>query len=283
MHPNDSTFIPMARPATHGLIERSFEQPADSPIARSDVTGDRSTDPMLLRDTRRLSCLLNTMLLVVMAIAITVVLGTIAMMLIEASFDARMLNLTLSLLRGGVVLGILWGLTRLEKTDLSSVGLSLRNWGFETAWGAVFILPTYMTFLIGIGVLWAIYPQGWAILQENPQQITQELPKLHPVLLCGSQCWIAIYEEAVFRGYFLTRIRRVTGSAVLAVIISSALFAAPHATNQKSVVVVPLFFIGALWACMVLWRRSLIPSIIAHAAFNSINLLVIYYQRPDWQ
>ena len=75
----------------------------------------------------------------------------------------------------------------------------------------------------------------------------------------------------------------MTGSWVAAVVLSSALFAAPHAVMQAAAIIIPLFFIAVLWCVVTMWRRSLVPAVVAHFVLNLVNLLFIADSAPASQ
>jgi membrane protease YdiL (CAAX protease family) len=81
-----------------------------------------------------------------------------------------------------------------------------------------------------------------------------------------------IFEELFFRGYFYPALKRYVGPVAGSIIVS-ALFACIHATVN----VLPALFILAM--CLTLayeWSGSIFVPMTMHAAFNSINLLLLY-------
>jgi membrane protease YdiL (CAAX protease family) len=91
------------------------------------------------------------------------------------------------------------------------------------------------------------------------------------------------YEEVVFRGFLLDRLRIVFGQSrrglVLAVLVSSALFAAGHA-YQGALGIIQTFAAGACFAALAAIRRSLWSSIVAHAVIDLFGLFALHYLRP---
>ncbi len=87
-----------------------------------------------------------------------------------------------------------------------------------------------------------------------------------------------VAEEIVFRGYLLEGLRRIFASHTwIAVLLSSLAFALAHLAWGLSALQF-LFYIalGVLFALFTLWKRSLWPSIIAHAAWDGIAFLLLY-------
>lgn len=76
-----------------------------------------------------------------------------------------------------------------------------------------------------------------------------------------------VVEEVIFRGLIMTRLRRVM-PGWLAVVLSAAVFGACHG---HPVWFCYTFVLGALFALMDLRAESILPSIVGHVMFNSID------------
>ena len=71
-------------------------------------------------------------------------------------------------------------------------------------------------------------------------------------------------EEIVYRGYLQRQLRAFTGSRVLSVGGQALVFGVGHAyQGWKNVVVIAV--LGALYGLLVLWRKNLRSSMLAHA------------------
>ena len=94
--------------------------------------------------------------------------------------------------------------------------------------------------------------------------------------------FVGLYEEVVFRGFLLSRLRTVFTSphwgwwttTGLAVLVSSALFSAGHG-YQGPLGLLQTFAIGVVLASVAAWRGSIWPCILAHAGIDSIGLLAL--------
>ena len=73
-----------------------------------------------------------------------------------------------------------------------------------------------------------------------------------------------ICEEIVFRGYFLLQFRAMTGSVVAAVALQAIVFGFAH-TYKGWRQVVTITVLGVLYGLLVVWRRNLRASMVAHA------------------
>jgi membrane protease YdiL (CAAX protease family) len=122
------------------------------------------------------------------------------------------------------------------------------------------------------------------IILENIQFLKFQDPSpLLPQTLEGKLIWllmcvvVAFTEETAYRGYLITRLRRVFKSLPLAVIIATAGFSAGHLYQGIGGAVL-LFFYGLMFALLYLATRSLWPCVIAHFIHNA---LPIFLQGSD--
>lgn len=75
---------------------------------------------------------------------------------------------------------------------------------------------------------------------------------------------VGFCEELVFRGYFLQQFQAATGSLVAGVALQAIVFGAVHSyKGWRQVVVITV--LGVLYGLLVVWRRKLRASMIAHA------------------
>ncbi|MBC7330112.1 CPBP family intramembrane metalloprotease [bacterium] len=81
-----------------------------------------------------------------------------------------------------------------------------------------------------------------------------------------------IFEELMFRGILYPSLRRELG-VTPAIALSSFFFASIHANVSQ---ILPLMALGALFSFLYEKKRSLIPSIIAHALWNAQNALFLF-------
>jgi membrane protease YdiL (CAAX protease family) len=74
-------------------------------------------------------------------------------------------------------------------------------------------------------------------------------------------------EELVYRGYLLVQLGAFTGSIGLGCVLQAALFGLAHAEQGAAVALRFALYAGLLGGLAV-WRRSLIPGIVAHVALD---------------
>ncbi len=157
-----------------------------------------------------------------------------------------------------------WGLVafmflalKLEKIKLSETGfrgLTVRNFNI----GAVFLVAAIIfTYLITFG------------LDAIGLKVNQELDFILPKTPTERITWVFLAftagfcEEAVYRGYTISRLTLATGSWWPGAVISSLSFGSLHAYQGfGNIFLISIF--GFMLSLLFIWRKSLIPGIFAH-------------------
>ncbi len=89
----------------------------------------------------------------------------------------------------------------------------------------------------------------------------------------------AAFEEVVFRGFLLPRLRLVTGSWGIAIAVSSMAFGAGHLYEGR-VAILQTTALGVFFSLAFLRRARLLPVVLAHATFNvAVFGLLTWAQR----
>ena len=83
----------------------------------------------------------------------------------------------------------------------------------------------------------------------------------------------AFAEEITFRGYAISRLKIVTGTYWIGVVLSSAAFSLGH-LYQGLAGVVLTFIYGLLFAGLFVARKSVFPCIVAHFMQDAMILLI---------
>lgn len=236
-------------------------------------------NPLLAWEGTRLSALADIAMMIAGVILWTIIVHLTALLFTE--FDPENpnpnLNLTVTLLSGAGWVAVVAVIIRIRRHGLSSLGLTTLKLHLNILWGLVAIPATYGAHLLAIALLLALWPDVMARLNQNAENLTEQLPDLPPAGYLLIMMAVAFYEELVFRGFLMTRLRRLTGTWWVAVPLSSALFALPHIGMQEPAVLLPLFCIACVFGLFTVWRKSLIPAIIGHWAFNSFNIIALHY------
>jgi membrane protease YdiL (CAAX protease family) len=91
-----------------------------------------------------------------------------------------------------------------------------------------------------------------------------------------------MWEEVVFRGFLLTRLRAIFRTWWLAVPIGSLLFAAAHLYEGVLAVVV-IGWLAFAMAILFVWRRSLVPCLVLHWLHNVGAILLLKAISTTWR
>jgi membrane protease YdiL (CAAX protease family) len=170
-------------------------------------------------------------------------------------------------------------INRIGGLSRRALGLTNRDTWVNVLLGFAVVPASFAAALATVAVMALVWPEGIDQLTENPDRIEAMLPDVGLGGLAAMMVVIAFYEELVFRGFLLPRLRRITRSWTVAVLITSALFAAIHLGEdvgaQTFATLFPLFAVAVLWSVVTIWRKSLLPAIIGHALFNFLQLAAL--------
>ena len=172
-------------------------------------------------------------------------------------------------------------LARRRGLTVRSVGLSLSGAPLNIAIGLAVLVAVYGLIAVIMLLLWLLWPEVVGEMQENARRIMELVPNLRPVEFVPLSALIGVYEELVFRGFLMTRLRRATGGWTIAVVLSTAVFAGLHAFEQTPVALVIVAILSLVFSLVTIWRRSIVPAVIAHALFDLSQLLLLHLQAGD--
>jgi membrane protease YdiL (CAAX protease family) len=85
---------------------------------------------------------------------------------------------------------------------------------------------------------------------------------------------VALAEETIFRGYLILRLKAVTASPTVAVLVSAAIFSLGHG-YEGSAGVVTVGVMGVVFALVYLWRQSLVAPIVMHFLQDFIGIILL--------
>jgi membrane protease YdiL (CAAX protease family) len=118
------------------------------------------------------------------------------------------------------------------------------------------------------------FPKGHIPSFLQPAGIGQQIVATLMILV------VAFSEETIFRGYLVLRFKSITGSLVATVVLSSIIFSIGHGYEGAGGVVI-VGIMGAAFAVIYLWRKSLVAPIVMHFMqdFLAIVLLPFMSQK----
>lgn len=173
----------------------------------------------------------------------------------------------------GVLLSLVFLLLRLSNERPRDIFLGSRRPGRE----------------LGVGL--ALVPAAFAIVMMVQIMIYMVAPFLRNVpvnpfqSLLGSPLRVAAFvalvlvaggiREELQRAFLLHRFDQALGGARVGLIITSAAFGLGHVLQGWDAAVVT-GLLGALWAAVYLWRRSVIAGVVSHALFNVGEVVLGY-------
>jgi membrane protease YdiL (CAAX protease family) len=159
-----------------------------------------------------------------------------------------------------------------------------RSWSREAAWGIGFGLLLYPGIVFGAGLVLNLFlDQATGRSVTTPQQVPSHLPAIGVGLTVVYALVVApIHEELFFRGILFRSLRDRYGFGAGA-LASGLAFGLVHYVPAPFVdsllLMSTMVFTGFALAFFYEWRGNIVASMIAHAAFNSIGLMLIYVIR----
>ena len=184
-------------------------------------------------------------------------------------------------LTGLVALALVFVATLGDADRSSALGLA-RPKGWPTAlMGTVGAIGTYLVTILVTGA--AMLALGGLKDVEAKARALRTLGELPLWAIAPTALFAGFYEEVLFRGFLLGRLRIVLGGSFLglaaSVAVSSALFASGH-VYQGKLGLVQTFTAGVCLGVLAVARRSIWPSIFAHAAIDLFGLFALHVLQP---
>lgn len=241
--------------------------PMARPLSTYPAVQARPIDPMLLPGARRTSMLVELLLFAVVFCGVQFIIA-IAFMISgsEEELPPGMMLLWGSIVPGLLTMGGVIGIVRMRGGTLAGLGLR-----FPTA--STMIVGTIASALISL-VVNSVVRIGIMQIVENsdPMDNLENMRSMIPNWRLGwfglFFMFVGLYEELMFRGFMMTRLRRLCGSWTAAVIISSVIFGAIHMTMQSWTAALSITAAAFVWATTTVLCRSIWPAVFAHALFD---------------
>lgn len=168
-------------------------------------------------------------------------------------------------------------LVKARRLSAGSVGLKKRSFFVDTLLGVAATPVAYLAIIMTILGVYLLWPRMWHEMQQNAEQLTNMIPALSPLGYFIIAMVIGVYEELLFRGFLMTRLRRATSSWLAAVLLTTAVFTVLHAFDQTKGALIVIAVLSLFFSLLTVWRRSIVPAIIAHALFDFTQFLGLQY------
>ncbi|HNQ23148.1 MAG TPA: CPBP family intramembrane metalloprotease [Phycisphaerae bacterium] len=170
--------------------------------------------------------------------------------------------------------GVLALLVRRRPNPAASLGLESRGLGFNVLAGVAALVAAYLLIYPPLLLLLWVVPGLAEQMGSNAERLGDllppDMPWTHLLLL---MIMVGTCEELIFRSMLMTRLRRLTGSWWVAVVVSTALFAAAHLGDQVPAALLFIAPLSVVLSVVTIWRRSVVPAIVAHALFNFSQMM----------
>lgn len=123
-------------------------------------------------------------------------------------------------------------------------------------------LIAVMLVVVGLFVLFG----GQDALPQQAPELIAWIAALPIAVRVALSLAAGFFEELFFRGFLQPR---------AGIAFSTALFVLAHASYEQPFMLVGLTFLSLVLALLVRWRQTIWPAVVAHAAFDLFQLLVI--------
>jgi membrane protease YdiL (CAAX protease family) len=188
-------------------------------------------------------------------------MGNISFVIVAVSTIMRDLALV------SLILFFLWR----NGESVYKIGWTFKNVRKEAGIGALLFIPMFFaaslleSFLHGAGLSEPSNPMPALISEKGPVEF---------VLAFLMVVVVAVAEETIFRGYLLLRFRAIMPGIFVPVILSAAIFSLGHG-YEGTAGAVTVGFIGAVFALIYLWRKSLTAPVVMHFLQDFAGIVLI--------
>ena len=155
-----------------------------------------------------------------------------------------------------------------------ALGLTGHRWSLDTLVGFVGALGVMAVTVVGSIYVQMYFPHLVPLMEESQEQISETLPPMSLGSIVLLTAVVAFYEELLFRGFMLPRLRVLTGSWWSAVLLGAGCFGVLH-FYEGAVAVTMVMGLAVLLSVLFLWRGSLVAPMVTHFVFNTIQLTAL--------
>jgi len=155
-------------------------------------------------------------------------------------------------------------------------GLGLRPDGNVQAllWGLLAYV-VMIVYVMGLGyVVGTFWPEARDGVDRSHEHLLTKLPEMGPAVAVLFSLVVAVSEELFFRGFVVTRVRCLTRSWTLSVVLSSAVFAGLHLA-QGWLAAALIFGVSVMLGFWLIWRGNVLVPIVAHTLFDTTTLVYL--------
>jgi membrane protease YdiL (CAAX protease family) len=158
-----------------------------------------------------------------------------------------------------------------NREAITSIGWTFRHGWKDIALGTVLFVPVF----IGAGILDRLLVATGFSAPATPQpSFLTAQGTLQFLVAFVLVVVVAVAEETIFRGYLILRFRALLSSTTAAVVLSAVVFSLGHGYEGTSGVVT-VGVLGAVYAVIYLWRKSLVAPITMHFLQDFLGVILI--------
>ena len=178
--------------------------------------------------------------------------------------------------RAAGVGAILWICLRRRRQRPAALGLRSSSLPADVVIGVAatpVIFALVGTVLWTLGILW---PALFRQMDENVDRLEALLPALPLGQYLLLALVIGVYEEVLFRGFLLGRLRRLTGRWWIAAAGSTLVFTLLHAGEQTGSALIAITILALALCGLTVWRRSLVPAMVSHVLWDAVQFTLLH-------
>ena len=176
---------------------------------------------------------------------------------------------------------VVGAILRHRRQPWASVGLTRKGMGSSVLVGLGATGAAYLLIGAALLVMTLFSPSVMEKMNKNATNLISVIPKMSPAVLALVSLAVGYYEELLFRGFLMTRLRRCTGGWIPAVVLTTALFTSLHASVQIGPALIFISILSIVLSVVTIWRRSLVPAIVTHTTFDFSQFLLLYFTSRD--
>jgi membrane protease YdiL (CAAX protease family) len=165
---------------------------------------------------------------------------------------------------------------------LLTVGWTSRRLARNAGIGLLAFLVTYACLFIVILTVFMIRPEWFSGPSAAQQAIENTFPPLSLGWILLVSAFVAAWEEFVFRGFLLTHLYALFRRWWLVLPVAAGIFAMGH-VYEGGLACLVITMYGLILSGLLLWRRSLTPSIVFHLTNNVVWLILLRYVVDTWK
>jgi membrane protease YdiL (CAAX protease family) len=150
------------------------------------------------------------------------------------------------------------------------------GWTFAHGWRDILLgIGLFVPFFYGAAFLESLLIRAGFTVPSTPMPTFLTIVDAAQILLATLLVMVvAVAEETIFRGYLMLRFKGITGSSAVAVILSAFIFSLGHG-YEGSAGVITVGVMGAVFALVYLWRKSLVAPMTMHFVQDFVAIVVV--------